>query len=660
MTPATLLTVGEKSLDDLTPNRSPQKPPRKNLGRTIAWILWLVVAALSGMSLQHYQIDNDLGSWVPDLEAVGAIKSYTIVGFERNAFSETEVAASLRKQPSVSFCLDSAYVERIGRSQGIAPENFVVSEDGTYAGIFVFRNANYDDETFVRQIHVALAEYDRSLDRFALAGPAVFHVSLNAFSQLRLPIIMLLINLMGGVWLWSITGNPKAAVTGVAAIVLSQAVLLGIVSWQRIPVDMSLSMIPPLIMALGYSYAAHRTLRRGVTGTLLLCCGTTAAGIASAGISDLVPLRMFALYGTLGMALVWLAVVTLMPAPAPRARSSRPPARWFEPLLRCNLAIVHRHGNVVVLVCVFITIASVVAIPYLHFESNPLAFFPSDARITRDFSTIDARLTGTLPFQVTVTGLADPTKMLQNTVGVRKILNVSTIVGGDHATYWGLAQGDALPDLVSAQEEWHAWANTNHVQLQWRGIAAQITATGRILRLATIVTLPAMAIIAAISIGCLTWSLRMAFVAAWVNLLPVCCLILIAAIAQVSIGLPSFMIGAIAIGMAIDDTVHLASSVQQRRGVARGLMRCWRPCVGSTFVSASCLALFALSPFGPTRQFGILLGSISLCALTVDMLLFCVLCDNKGTRKPRTRGGSPRLCGQLPSKLTLTADQDSG
>ncbi len=618
---------------DLAPNRLPQNPPRKNLGRTIAWILWLVAAALSGMGLQHYRIDNDLGSWVPDLEAVGAIKSYAIVGFERNAFVEADIADSLRHQQAVGFCLDSAYVERTGRSQGITPEKFVVSEDGTYAGIFVFRRTDSDDETFVRQIHAALAEYDRSLDRFALAGPAIFHVSLNAFSQQRLPVIMLFINLMGGVWLWSITGKPKAAVTGVAAIVLSQVVLLGIVSWQRIPVDMSLSMIPPLIMALGYSYAAHRALRRGITGTLLLCCGTTAAGIASAGISDLVPLRLFALHGTLGMALVWLAVVTLLPAPAPRDRSSRPPARWLEPLLRCNLAIVHRHGNAVVLVCVFITIASIVAIPYLHIESNPLAFFPTDARITRDFSTIDARLTGTLPFQVTVTGLADPTKMLQKTVGVRKVLNVSTIVGGDQSTYWGLAQGDALPDLVSAQEEWHAWANTNHVQLQWRGVAAQITTTGRILQLVTVVTLPAMALIAAMSIGFLTWSFRMALIAAWVNLLPVCCLILIVAIAQVSIGLPSFMIGAIAIGMAIDDTVHLASAVGERRGVTRGLMRCWRPCVGSTFVSASCLAFFALSPFGPTRQFGILLGSTSLCALTVDMLLFCVLYDDKRTRQ---------------------------
>ncbi len=621
--------------------QSPQKPPRKQAGRAIAWFGWLVVTAISGAGLQHYRIDNDLGSWIPNLDAVGAVKSYVMVGFDRNAFSEIKIAASLRALPAVSSCLDSTSLEQIGPSLGFTPDNFIISEDGAYAGVLAFRRAGFDDDTFVRQIRAALDEYDRNLDRFALAGPAIFHVSLNAFSQQRLPVIMLFINLMGGVWLWSITGKPRAAATGVTAIMLSQIVLLGIVSWQRLPVDMSLSMVPPLIMALGYSYAAHRALRRGITGTLLLCCGTTAAGIAGVGISDLPPLRMFALYGTLGMALVWLAVATLLPAPAARDRSKRPRSRWLEPLLRCNLTLVERHRKAIVLVGVCITTASIVAIPYLHFETNPLAYFPSDARITRDFSTIDARLTGTLPFQVTVAAgesrskravqAADPTAMLQNTTGVRKVLDVSAIVDGDDATYWGLARTDALPELVSAQETWRAWAIAHHVHLKWRGVAPQINATGKILRRVAAITLPAMALVAALSIGFLTGSLRMAMVAAWINILPVCGLLVIAAITQISIGLPSLMIGAIAIGMAIDDTVHLARAVRKRRGVTRGLMRCWRPCVGSTFVTASCLALFAFSPFGPTRQFGVLLAATAVLALATDMVLLPVLCEDKKT-----------------------------
>ncbi len=573
------------------------------------------------------------------MAAVGGVESYAVVGFERDAFRETEIAASLRKRSAVSFCLDSAWLRQVGRPDEFTPEDFTISEDGTYVGIYAFRRADHDDDTFVHQIRDELGKYDPNLNRFALAGPAIFHVSLNAFSQQRLPVIMLLINLMGGAWLWWITGKPWAAVTGVAAIMLSQIVLLGIVSWQRIPVDMSLSMVPPLIMALGYSYAAHRALRRGITGTLLLCCSTTAAGIASVGISDLAPLRMFALYGALGMVLVWLAVVTLLPALSASDWSHRPRDRWLEPLLRCNLAAIKQHDKAIVLVGVALTTASFVAIPNLRFETNPLGYFPSDVRITRDFSTIDARLTGTLPFQVTVTGEADPSEMLRNTAGVKKILNVTDIVRGDDSTYWGLAQNDAMPDLVAAQQTWRDWAEMNHVQLQWRGVAAQINATGKTLRRVAVITLPAMGLIAVMSVGFLTRSIRMACLAAWVNLLPVCGLVLIAAITRISIGLPSLMIGAIAVGMAIDDTIHLVRAFQQRDGITRGLVRCWRPCVGSTLVVASCLTLFAISPFRPTRQFGILLATTAVFAIAIDMLLLPAVA--RSWRTPGTAGTTP-------------------
>ncbi len=589
------------------------------------------------MGFKHYRIDNDLGSWIPGLGAIGVVESYAIVGYERSAFTESEIVSSLAELPSVGFCLNARSVEQFGRARGLTLESFVVSEDGMYAGIFVFRRRGFDDDVFVRQIRGALGEYETGMRRFALAGPAVFHVSLNECSQQRLPIIILLINVMGGVWLWWIIGSCRSAMTGVLAILLSQCVLLGLLSWQHIPVDMSLSMVPPLVMALGYSYAAHRALRREVAGTLLLCCGTTAAGIASVGISDLAPLRMFALCGALGMALVWLAVVTLLPAPKEVGRSHRARKRWLEPLLRGNLAIVARHRKTVVWSAVAVTFGSVAAMPHLKYETNPLSYFPSDSRMTHDSSTIEERLTGTLPFQVTVTGSADPTALLLRTTGVRKVVNVSDVVPGNQSTYWGLARSHAIPGLVAAQEEWQAWADAHHVQLQWRGVAAQINATATILRRVAIVTLPVMGLIAALLIGGLTHSFKMAMVAAWVNLLPICGLVLIAAITELPIGLPSLMIGAIAVGMAIDDTIHLVCAFRRATETARGLIRCWRPCVGSTFVAASCMGLFSISPFLPTRQFGVVLAATAVFALAVDMLLLPILYTLSSTRPSRSK-----------------------
>ncbi|MCH7871505.1 MAG: hypothetical protein IID33_07375 [Planctomycetes bacterium] len=345
------------------------------------------------------------------------------------------------------------------------------------------------------------------------------------------------------------------------------------------------------------------------------------------------------------MALVWLAVVTLLPPLVADERLSRPSKRWLETLLRCNLAAVDRHGKAIILAAVVIASASIVSVGRLRFETNPLAYFPPDSRIVHDFATIDARLTGTLPFQVTVTGSADPTEMLRSTPGVRKIISVSVVVPGSAATYWGLADGDALPHLIAAQSAWQAWAGENQVQLQWRGVAAQIHATGRILLRVAVITLPAMGLIAALAVGSVTRSFRMAVVGALINLLPVCGLILIAAAARLSLGLPALMIGAIAVGMSIDDTIHLVRAFKRRGSTTRGLIRCWRPCVGSTLVAASCMALFAISPFRPTQQFGTLLAATALVALVTDMLLLPVLCSRR--RASRLRGSEG--CGTCES-----------
>ncbi len=137
--------------------------------------------------------------------------------------------------------------------------------------------------------------------------------------------------------------------------------------------------------------------------------------------------------------------------------------------------------------------------PYLRIDTNPLSYSPSGFRIARDFFTVHTHLTGTLPFQVTVTGSVDSTEVLRNTTGVRKVLSVSAIVRGEVSTSWGLAKNDALPDLVAAQETWRAWANANTVQLQWRRVAAQIHGTADILRQSAVIAVPAMGLIAALS-----------------------------------------------------------------------------------------------------------------------------------------------------------------
>ncbi len=228
-----------------------------------------------------------------------------------------------------------------------------------------------------------------------------------------------------------ITGNVRASLAATAAIVLSQLASsvgrLARPAHGHVLVDGSAA-----DDGAGFSYAAHRILRPSVTVTLVLCLLTTVAGFASFGWTDLKPLRAFAVNGAVGLALVWLAVVMLVP-PATRASEHRRRAVWLRPLLRSAVGAATRKPAIVAAVSLVLTVAAFPLAGRIRFEHDPLAYFPTDARVVSDFRTLDARLTGMLPFQVRVEPPADARGLLESAPGVRKVIDVSAFVVRTHA-----------------------------------------------------------------------------------------------------------------------------------------------------------------------------------------------------------------------------------
>jgi predicted RND superfamily exporter protein len=231
---------------------------------------------------------------------------------------------------------------------GVTADEFVIGPDGDYAGIFVFPHVEAGDERFVGAIRDILDQTECSrADCFNLGGPAVFHVALNEASQRYPPHIVLLILFVGGALMWAVTRGLAAAGSAMAAITLSQVVLVGAMSWSRLPMDVSLSMVPPLMMSFGFSYAAHRALRPHIAHLLFLCAANTALGFGTFVSADVPPVRIFAVAGGLGLAVVWLAVVTLVPGPRGRSGVEADHAR--EPFLVPTAQhILARHSRVVV------------------------------------------------------------------------------------------------------------------------------------------------------------------------------------------------------------------------------------------------------------------------------------------------------------------------
>ncbi len=588
----------------------------------MSWAAWLATAALAAIGLPRYHISNSMDAWMPEIATAGPYASYVVIGFPGDRINSMAVAARLRALPAVALCLDSATVRAAQLVTGVSADDFVSGKEGIYSGIFCFRRDVATDRELIEQVQPVLDGLGPR-ESFALGGPAAFQQAMDHWSQDRLGLILGAILLCGGLMLWGITGSMRIAVVAMSAISISQIIFLGALCWLRIPMDMSLALVPPMMMGMGFSYAAHRALRQQSFVVLIACVVAAAAGIASFISADLLPVRHFAIAGVPGLLLVWLATVTLVrpDRPARRRRIS-----WLRALRNLFLFASGRYRGLIIAIAMAITLAGLTLAPGLHVQADPLNFFPRTSRIARDFDTLNQRLTGMLPSQVIIHGRADPREILGQTPGMRKVIDITArTTDGQERTYWCLADNNAVNTLADHVPAWKSWATARGSTLEWHGVAAQIHRSGAsILRLAA-ESLPSMATLIALIIAVLLRQVRAILIGVWVALVPVAALVIAATIADWELGPVALMIGSIAVGVAVDDALHLLTTFRRRQSMQRTLIECWKPCVGSSLAAMVCFSLFMLSPFGPTRQFGILMSLATGFAMLTNQLLLPAL-----------------------------------
>jgi hypothetical protein len=238
-----------------------------------------------------------------------------------------------------------------------------------------------------------------------------------------------------------------------------------------------------------------------------------------------------------------------------------------------------------------------------------------------DFAILNERLTGMLPFELRVDGNADPSAQVAASPGVRAVVDLSALDSASEGVLWCLADNDAVPALQAHARAWQAWGQARETRIEFGGVAAQLATVGRTVRRVAVLSLPCMALVAAISIWARTRRLSLALLSAWVNALPILALVILATALRLPLSIPALLIGAIGMGVAIDDTVHITAETIRRRSVRRALVRCAAPCLASSLVVCACMLLFTASDFAPTAQFGGLMAAAVAAAAAGDLLL---------------------------------------
>jgi predicted RND superfamily exporter protein len=270
---------------------------------------------------------------------------------------------------------------------------------------------------------------------------------------------------------------------------------------------------------------------------------------------------------------------------------------------------------------VIVLVVSIAVLSFVRFEFDAINYFDPSTQIARDFRTLNARLTGMLPFQVAVSGKHNPTSMLTQEPGMRKVIDISSIVRADDRLYWCLADNDSLAAIIDGQPRREAWAAQNSVTLTWLGVAAQLATGERLVRENAVAAIPTMSVLAGLAAILATGRLSSVWIGLVSALMPVAGLLLFVVVLRIPLGLPSFVIGGIAVGLSIDDTLHLTTTAQRRRSSARAVLECFRPCVGSSITAAACLMLFVMSPLAPIRQFGTLMALSAFIGMLVNQFV---------------------------------------
>lgn len=301
----------------------------------------------------------------------------------------------------------------------------LVSRDGRTTTLIVTfeemtEQAFLEQELDRRVVELARAAGD-GLDVWVAGTPHVkAEIARILVSELEamVPAILGVMLVLSWAFFRSWLGTLVPVVATVAAIVWT----LGVVAWTGHALNIVTTLVPPLVLVLGFAYgvhvvAAHRAHGRAgddprrrvaeslgaVAFPIVFTAFTTAAGFLSLMLNDLAVIRGFGIYSCVGVGCALAAALSVAPAllclggaaPAAPAVSSRVD-RLFERLARFDVA----HRPALLALGGLVLVGSVVLAGRIQVNTEVIGNFRPEADVRRSYEAINARLDGANTFYV--------------------------------------------------------------------------------------------------------------------------------------------------------------------------------------------------------------------------------------------------------------------
>jgi len=475
----------------------------------------------------------------------------------------------------------------------------------------------------------------------------------------------------------------------------------GLMGWLGVPMNITTSLLPPLLMVLAAADAIHIldayvhrlaegeergqaidwTLRE-IGPSCFWTSVTTAVGFASLGLVRISSVQTFGAFAVLGVFIAFFHALVTLPALMYRLPLEGTATQRRDWALLDRLRELAARPALAVALLVASVVLGAVALPYVEVATHDGEFFAKTHPINQAYQTLERHVQGITPFEIEVTpASADELRSgkslqvlnaLQNELeGIPELTRGVSLVELVETASPGLTLDDPaaleralfLTQAV-APDEVGRFLHESPPRLRISSRALGMTSARseelvRLVRERSEAVLPsgwsarptglvpvfsqmeqylvegqlrsyAVAVLGiAVVFLILLRSVRMAAIAIVANVLPVACLAAVMGFAGVRLDVATVMVASIAMGIIVDDTIHLARAFQ--RGIAlgldagaaieRALHLAGRAVIVTSVVLVSGFAALTLSGFQPTAHFGLLVCSAIATALIGDLIV---------------------------------------
>jgi len=305
------------------------------------------------------------------------------------------------------------------------PHNQIEKWNARYSSVGPSKNTIF--HAAVERVYETAARFGIDRDELHLGGPPVDNVSIDVEGERSMMKLAGVCGLLGLLLSWWTLRSWRFTLIVSTTAILSAGVSLMIVWLSGKPMDAIVMTMPALVFVAAASGAIHlanyyrdAVAQGGGAGAagralahawlpLALATGTTAIGLASLAISELVPIKMFGVFSALGVVASFIVLCTYMPSLLEFWKPSREDRRastaasenslWSSYGAPAGLWIVRHHGAVT-LACLVVMGVGLYGVTRVETSVKLMRLFSPEAKILRDYAWLEENLGPLVPVEI--------------------------------------------------------------------------------------------------------------------------------------------------------------------------------------------------------------------------------------------------------------------